>query len=218
MNDPISTEAEGISRPVPRRGRPMSSPEKIASMKEKIATEARALFLAEGYRAISMRRIAAGVGCTPMSLYSYYPSKIDILRHLWAELFEALFADLEFVASQTVQPVERLKSISLKYVNYWLKNPEHYRIVFMTEGVSQPDVSVFVNQDRISGHYGLFHNLIGAVVFVEDDATNLRTQALICALNGIAHNLITISGYTWSRPDQLVNIVVKGLIAKTGGD
>jgi AcrR family transcriptional regulator len=213
MNDPISTGSNSIANPPPRRGRPVASPDKIASMREKIAKEARALFLADGYRAISMRRIAAGVGCTPMSLYSYYPRKIDILRHLWSELFEALFADLELVSIQTVQPVERLNLVSLKYVNYWLENPEHYRMVFMTEGVSQPDVSVFVNQDRISAHYRLFHMLIGAIICAEEDATTLRAEALICALNGIAHNLITISGYTWSSPRLLVNVVVKGLIS-----
>ena len=214
----MSTKAETISKSAPRRGRPLATLEEIARMKEKIANEARTLFLTDGYQAISMRRIAAGVGCTPMSLYSYYPSKTDILRHLWADLFEALFVDLAFVASQAAQPVERLKSVSLKYVNYWLENPEHYRMVFMAEGVSQPEVSVFVNQDRIAGYYSLFHTLIKAIICNESDATALRAEALICALNGIAHNLITISGYKWSRSDQLVIVVVKALTSNIDGD
>lgn len=211
MDDPVSTEPNKISKPLARRGRPVATTEKIAAMKKAIANEARALFSADGYRAISMRRIAAGVGCTPMSLYSYYPGKIDILRQLWEELFEELFADLEFVANQITVPAERLRSVSLGYVNYWLENPEHYRMVFMTEGIFQPDVSVFVNQDRISGYYYLFHTLIEAVICAKDETTILRAEALICALNGIAHNLITISGYKWSKPDQLVNAVVVGL-------
>lgn len=218
MDDPLSIGPAAIAKSAPRRGRPLASPEKIAAMKVKIAREARTLFLTEGYRAISMRRIAARVGCTPMALYSYYPSKIDILRQLWAELFDALFADLGAVASQSAQPADRLQAVSLSYVTYWLENPEHYRMVFMSDGVAQPDVSIFVNQDRISGHHSLFHALIGAVSPADDTAAKPRAEALICALNGIAHNLITMSGYPWSPPDRLVAVIVAGLISEIGGD
>lgn len=57
---------------------------------ERIAVEARAILLGEGAEAISMRRVAAAVGITPMAIYRHYPNREALLRavaeHGWAEL------------------------------------------------------------------------------------------------------------------------------------
>jgi AcrR family transcriptional regulator len=213
MNIPISLETQPSLTPAVRRGRPAASREKIVYMKERITQEARKLFLTEGYRAVSIRRIASGVGCASMTLYGYYPSKIDILRHIWGELFEALFADLNRISSQMIPLADRLNAVSIAYVEYWLKNPDHYRMVFMSEGVSQPEVSIFVNNDAISAHYHLFYVLLTAATSATGNEAILRSEGLICALNGVAHSLITISGYDWSESHRLVSIIVNGFLA-----
>jgi len=64
-------------------------------MRQEIANIATRLFQEEGYAKISIRRIASEIGCSPMTLYKYYPAKIDILRTLWADIFNDLFDKLE---------------------------------------------------------------------------------------------------------------------------
>ena len=182
-------------------------------MRTRIANAARALFMEEGYRAVSMRRIAAAVGCSPMALYGYFPAKIDILRQLWKDVFERLFADLKRIGNQQRPPAENLKLVACAYVRYWVDQPDHYRMVFMSEGVSQPEVSIFVSDDEIARHYGLFNTLIAKACRAEQASLILLAECLICSLNGIAHNLITMSGYPWSKPEKLVEIAVDGLLA-----
>jgi hypothetical protein len=40
----------------------------------------------------------------------------------------------------------------------------------------------------------------------------VKSELLLCILNGIAHNLITISAYPWSSPDMLVQHAIRGLL------
>ncbi len=207
-----------ISRPKPpsqetKRGRPHTSAEKIAIMKKRIAEEARGLFLTEGYRAVSMRRIAAGVGCSPMSLYTYYPAKIDILWHLWTEVFDDLFSNLAITATGPTMPIARLQAVSRQYVDYWLENSDHYRMVFMTEGITQPQVSTFVGEkeDGVLSRFELFFALVAEVTSEDAQTVTQLGESLICSLNGIAHCLITMSGHAWSAPEKLIETIVSGL-------
>ncbi len=180
-------------------------------MRARITDAARALFLGEGYRAVSMRRIAAGVGCSPMTLYGYFPAKIDLLGQLWKDVFTQLFADLHRIAHDGLTPFDELKLVSCAYVRYWVDHPDHYRMVFMSEGVSQPEVSLFATDGQIAQHYALFYALIKRACRIEQVGLILFGECLICALNGIAHNLITMSGYPWSKPEKLAETLVDGL-------
>ena len=183
-------------------------------MRSQIAACALKLFQQEGYAAISMRRLAQEAGCTAMTLYQYYDSKFDILSALWAEVFGRLFDELGRIALTECDPKERLNAVALGYVSYWLEHREHYFMVFMSGGVSQADVTGFVSGSDTLARFELLHTSLQAALG-DDDAEVLRVKAelLLCMLNGIAHNLITIGGYPWSDPEKLVRQAINGLLA-----
>ncbi|HEV7935394.1 MAG TPA: TetR/AcrR family transcriptional regulator [Actinomadura sp.] len=56
----------------------------------RIASAARAILVSEGAGAVSMRRVAAAVGITPMAIYTHYPSRDALLR----AVADAAFAEL----------------------------------------------------------------------------------------------------------------------------
>jgi AcrR family transcriptional regulator len=66
---------------------------------QRIADTARALLAAEGAAAVSMRRIAATIGVTPMALYRHYPNRDALL----AAVADQGFAEL--VRRWTQRPV-----------------------------------------------------------------------------------------------------------------
>ncbi|MFM9862595.1 MAG: TetR family transcriptional regulator, partial [Micropepsaceae bacterium] len=68
------------------RGRPPLSSDQVDMMRKRIADAARRLFRDEGFEAVSMRRLATEAGCTPMSLYTYFDGKIDVLRSVWGDV------------------------------------------------------------------------------------------------------------------------------------
>jgi len=62
--------------------------------RQEILDAAKALFLAQGYTATSMRQIAAAVGITPGAIYNHFPGKDEIFATVLAEAapYDELFA------------------------------------------------------------------------------------------------------------------------------
>ncbi|PQA88002.1 TetR/AcrR family transcriptional regulator [Hyphococcus luteus] len=198
----------------PTRGRPVLSEGEKADMRRRIAEGAMRLFQEDGYDAVSMRRLANEAGCTVMTLYRYFDRKIDILRALWAEVFAELFDRLDRIAAEERDPVRRLNAVALGYVEFWLERREHYFLVFMSSGVSQSDVSVFVGDDNVVRRFGVIRDSLAAALGAGADEKdiNLKAELLLCTLNGVAHNLITISAYPWSDPKALVREGVSAIL------
>lgn len=201
-----------------RPGRPAISDEARREMRKKIASSTRQLFEEHGYSQISMRRIAQEVGCSAMTLYKYYDAKIDILHTLWSDVFKAVFDKLDALPFDQESSREQLTLLTAAYVDYWLDNPEHYRMVFMTEGVKQPDVSVFLEDPHVMLQQNLFANAIAqaSATTLTKTVLSQKLGALICFANGIAHNLITISGQDWPATDYLVGSAINGVIGDVG--
>lgn len=197
------------------RGRPVHSQQQVDEMRALIAEHALSLFQSQGYEAVSMRRIADATGCTVMTLYRYYERKIDILRQLWARVFASLFDDLDQRANACPDPLAKLDAISLGYVRFWLEHREHYFMVFMSSNVDQSDVSIFVQDDALLARFHIFQQCLEQAAMDDEDQQKIavKAQLLLCTLNGIAHNLITISAYPWASPELLVREAVRGLLA-----
>jgi len=189
------------------RGRPAITTEQREEIRARIAGEAKRLFQTEGYSQVSMRRISKEIGCAPMTLYKYYEAKIDILRTLWGNVFEDVFDRLDASDSSSM---ERLTAISLAYVQYWIDNQEKYRLVFMADGISQSEVNIFVDNPEIGARFQIFSQTLSSLHENQLTPEQLKQKqdALICFLHGIAHNNVTISGYDWSTPRELVTIAV----------
>jgi len=206
------TEKDLAAEPA-RRGRPGISDDKKRQMREKISASAQRLFQTEGYGHVSMRRIASDIGCSPMTLYKYYDAKIDILRTLWADVFRRVFDQLDALDVSDLAPREKLSLLAVTYVDYWLNHSEHYRLVFMADGVTQPEVSIFIDNPETITRYQIFANAImDAQTELPPDTLKLKLDGLICILHGIAHNLITISGYDWSAANDLVGVATRALV------
>ena len=76
----------------------------MAERRDDIAAVALRLFLSEGFASVSMRRLGKEVGLTPMALYRYYPSKLDILARLWGHIIATAFEK----APDVVEKVEEI--------------------------------------------------------------------------------------------------------------
>ena len=99
-----------------------------ADLRQAILDCARRLLVAEGYDRLSMRKIAAAVGCSATSIYLHFESK-DALTHA---LIDEGMARLYAVLTATVTPdaEETLANLCRTYVRFGLDNPEVYQILF----------------------------------------------------------------------------------------
>ena len=207
MSMPHAKDAQDAA---PKKGRPVLSAKEVSGRREEIAHVALRLFKDEGYQSVSMRRLGKEVGLTPMALYRYFPSKLDILATLWAHILGLAFEQVLKATNAKQDPLSQLEAASLAYVTYWFENVEHYHLVFMSAGVSKSDVTSFVSQPEVTGAYRVFFESVAALrgEAAETEGVKRASDGLICHLHGIMHSLITMQGYDWSERDDLVRDAV----------
>jgi AcrR family transcriptional regulator len=196
-----------------RPGRPRRQPTQGVEVRAKVAAIAERLFREEGFEAVSMRRIAGEAGMSTMSLYDYFRSKNEILRGIWEGVFTACFDAVECAASSADgTPRHRLVAGCQAYCRYWIEHPDEYRLVFMVEDRVEREERYFVDTSSVMSRYQLFADLVGAYSGVApDDRAALRdlVNALICALNGVCHMLITVREFPWPDASVLVDQVLR---------
>ena len=207
----MSKAVDDDNRP---RGRPFKSFREREAMKKRIAETAKNMFQTEGYAKVSMRRLAKEVGCSPMTLYQYYDGKIAVLQTLWAFVFADIFDQLNEQLEHVSDPKDRLRVISTIYVRYWIAHEDHYRLVFMTEGVTQPDVTTFIGTPEIEACVSILAATAMAAMAApsSDHMVKVKVDLLISTLHGIALNAITISGYPWSNVEEMVALFVEEIV------
>src|SRR4051812_10494521 len=104
-----------------------------------ILDAARELFVTEGYRNVSIRKIAEKIEYSPAALYGYFPSKDDIFYALAEEGFRLLHASDDpesFDASLAkLKPIERLRAIFWRLYEFSTKQPEYFELMFVDRSV-----------------------------------------------------------------------------------
>lgn len=97
----------------------------------RILDAARELFASEGVDSVTMRRIAEKIEYSPTAIYFHFRDKEALLTELCDCDFLA-FAQGFGVIAQIPDPVERLRQAGFAYVDFGIRNPSHYRLMFMT--------------------------------------------------------------------------------------
>ncbi len=99
-----------------------------------ILDAARALFVAEGYPNVSIRKIAERIEYSPAAIYSYFPSKDDIFFALAEEGFRMLAA-ADSLAAPGADPVENVRRAFWDFYMFSKEHPEYYALMFVDRSV-----------------------------------------------------------------------------------
>jgi AcrR family transcriptional regulator len=99
-----------------------------------ILTAARDLFVAEGYRNVSMRKIAERIEYSPAAIYSYFPSKDDIFFALSEEGFR-LLAEAVASSAKATDPLERIRRGLVAFYAFSKTHPEYFELMFVDRSV-----------------------------------------------------------------------------------
>lgn len=115
------------------------------TLRSDLIAAARQLVQEEGYEGLTIRKLAKRVGYAPMSVYSYFADKQDILLALAQDRFEILARRIE--ENTADDPLEALRAVMAEYAAFGLGNPNEYRTVFMTEKTRPPAGMTFEELD-----------------------------------------------------------------------
>jgi AcrR family transcriptional regulator len=182
----------------------MGATEKRAKHKEEFRKEildsAREIFTQDGYDGFSMRKLAEKIDYSPTTIYLYFKNKDDLLFAICEEFFENFFDELNLIRSVSQDPVETLRQAFLYLIDFGLKNPNQYKVIFFSKSGVYGTHEEFVQRESMARNvYFAFKEMvldcIDAGRFREPDE-DVITQALAIA----SHGLVTMMLY---RPDNL---------------
>lgn len=97
--------------------------------REAIAKAARDILVAEGLHAVSLRRVAASLGVTAPALYAHVVDKRDLLQGIVEREIDDLME--RFADQPGGTAYDRLRAMSIAYIDYGLQNPDLFRAMFL---------------------------------------------------------------------------------------
>lgn len=102
-----------------------------------ILDAARELFVSDGYRNVSIRKIADRIEYSPAAIYSYFPSKDDIFLALAEEGFRLLFESCESCDGEadSAAPLDGIRAAFLNIYTFSKAHPEYHALMFLERSV-----------------------------------------------------------------------------------
>lgn len=97
--------------------------------REAIIEAARELIKTDGLEALSLRRLAGGLGVTAPALYAHVADKQDLLRAVAEAEFDRLVESYDLFADAT--PIERVRAHARAYVRHAQQSPELFKVLFL---------------------------------------------------------------------------------------
>ncbi|MGE3538179.1 MAG: TetR/AcrR family transcriptional regulator [Candidatus Tectimicrobiota bacterium] len=185
-----------------------------SQIRQAILEAARALISTEGYKGLSMRRLAQDVGYTPKTIYRYFTDKDDLLSELLEEDLGHLVTYLEEVAASQTDPAQRLDAVALAYVTYGIAHPHAYQVMFLLR--EHP-----LSREAATRHHHIqgrrLQDLLACVL--SDSGRMPKTldepfvvQALRCALHGVVALRLVRPQADWPDLEALVSHLVAGVV------
>jgi AcrR family transcriptional regulator len=189
--------------------RPLKNRRTHIPLRDQIRDTARDLFAREGYESVSMRRIGAEIGCSPMAIYRHYENKEELLLSICEETFNRMIQLLDKTRQKPGTRLEVLRMCVRTVVDFHISHPNHYKVTFMTMMPPGPvaERKVAIGQqvmDRLREGVLECAEAKGIEVDVE-----MAAQIIRVAIHGLASSLITTSKcYPWKDPQRMKEEVI----------
>ena len=186
------------------------------ALRQDILDAARELFVTEGYENVSMRRIAEKIEYSPTTIYLYFDDKVSLLHAICEETFARLAKRMESIARDSKDPVEALKLGCRAYVDFGLKNPNHYKVTFINHPQHPREEKRHAREESMGMRaYGNLRAAVEACIAAKKfRETNVEavTQMIWAGGHGITSLLITMPGFPWVKKNDLIDLMIDTLV------
>lgn len=189
-----------------------------------IIDAARALFVARGVEAVTMRAIAKRIGYSATSIYLHFADKESLIRAICDTDFLALAVSLKAIL-QIPHPVERMHALGSGYAAFALSHPNHYRLMFMTEHPPiDPELSSLKQNNAEQDAYFLLKTVVNDVYLAgrfkaELQDVDLIAQTIWAGVHGVCSLQIAMAKDKWvnwteisARLQLMQTVLIRGLL------
>ena len=116
-----------------------------------ILAAAREIASTEGWRAVTIRKIAARVEYSPPVIYEYFDSKEDLLLELVRTGYAGQLRAIERAREAHEDPQEALLAMSRAWCRFAFESPDLYQAMYGLGGVSFPATELRKEGERLAG-------------------------------------------------------------------
>ena len=188
------------------------------ALRQEILDAARDLFVHEGYRNVSMRRVAERIEYSPTTIYLHFKNKEDLLFCICEQTFAKLVKEFETLGREPGDPVAALQKGMRTYVQFALKHPHDYLATFGTpheHGTPAQSERYLCEEAKGMQAFGFLRQSVAECVqqgrFRPVDV-EIASRALWAGIHGIASLLIVHPRFPWGDEDKVIDLVMDSMI------
>src|ERR1700692_3574121 len=93
-------------------------------LRERIIEAAGKVFVEEGYKNLSMRRVAQEAGCSQMAMYRHFANKEALTQHLCTQLYPRFAARISREIEAIHDPGDRFRRIIASIIRFAVDYPD----------------------------------------------------------------------------------------------
>ncbi|MFH2056669.1 MAG: TetR/AcrR family transcriptional regulator [bacterium] len=179
----------------PRKRRVMPGAER----RQMILSAALTLFARDGYTGCEVEQIAREAGVGKGTIYRYYPSKQELFLALVDRGYELLQARMLKSRDMTLDVAERFKRGMQAHVDFFLENPDYYRVMML----ELPDHRLKLSGDIMKRHQRYIQPLVNAIRASVDSGEFKQIDSEFTAFTIAAISCTVIERYLRGRGDTL---------------
>jgi AcrR family transcriptional regulator len=194
------------------------------ALRAKILEAATRLFVEEGYENVSIRKIADLIEYSPATIYLYFKDKAELIGAICEDAFGEMLETIAQARHSSPDPIQSLRAGIRAYVEFGLKHPGQYLIVFgMPVGPEQANPGCEQPMSLGLKTFGLLRDGLRASMesgaIPQGDVETAAQSTWMC-IHGITTLAIsarsqTCPGFPWLNIDHLVesslDLVIAGL-------
>ncbi len=178
-------------------------------VRESILRAAWTLVLAEGWQALSIRKIAEAIEYSVPVIYNHFENKEAILLEFTKEGFRLLNTQLIEAKQQQATPAKQLEAMAYAYWNFAFTNKEFYQLMY---GLGMPTCEIVRQIPEMASFSSTVQETIKSLIVA---SKNPNTDYLLKFHTywSVLHGLISINLTGRSQaPDKLNQLVLQDAV------
>jgi len=145
----------------------------------------------EGYERFSLRKVAKACNVSQTAPYRHFKDKEQLIAAIAAEATKEFDQSLKHALEKFPDnPKKQLKEMGIAYVNFFVKNPEYLRLLFLSDIKSKMKIDPCLSENHLmEGHP--FHTFFSAVERYKNNSPHetMGEKELMLYCWGLVHGI-----------------------------
>jgi AcrR family transcriptional regulator len=179
-----------------------------------ILEAAERIFVAHGYEAATIRKIADEVGVSSTALYMHFADKDQILLEICSGAIEELLASNRQISAMPIDAVSRVRMMLEAYVGFAFRHPNAYRLIFCGSAPMDSLRSQHATMQLGSECLDRFASVVREVAAqgrLRGDPATVH-QVLWTACHGMVVLMLTKPHIDWASTETMTKVMLDGLL------